>query len=198
MMVRASSGSRVTTQGSDLRRCASSRAAVTRSAAAVTFLLTSRYTGRRRHHTLSPPLRPAAAGVESSYAAGMSTPEQRPPISPIQWASARDVLPHEALDFTPWLADDLHLLAEVLGLDGLELVATEWRVETFAPDILAQGTDADGDVQVVIETSTDTPTTASSAAPHLRGPRSRGRSPRPGGVAHRGSSAGPPSWRGVP
>lgn len=81
----------------------------------------------------------------------MATPESRPPISPMQWATAREVLPHEALDFTPWLAENLHLLADVLGLDGLEIVATEWRVETFALDILARGTDADGDVEVVIE-----------------------------------------------
>lgn len=74
-----------------------------------------------------------------------------PHITPMSWVSARDVLPHEAHDFTPWLASNLDLLAEVLGLDQLELVATEWQVETFALDILARGSDADGDVMVVIE-----------------------------------------------
>lgn len=69
----------------------------------------------------------------------------------MKWTSARDVLPHEAHDFTPWLANNLDLLADVLGLDQLELVATEWSVESFALDILAEGSDADGDVSVVIE-----------------------------------------------
>jgi hypothetical protein len=77
--------------------------------------------------------------------------EVRPHISPMTWVSAREVLPHEAHDFTPWLADNLELLADVLGLDQLELVATEWKVETFALDILARGSDADGEVMVVIE-----------------------------------------------
>lgn len=45
----------------------------------------------------------------------------------------------------------LDLLVETLGLDHLELDTTEWRVDTFALDILAHGSDADGDVTVVIE-----------------------------------------------
>src|SRR3990170_4020883 len=74
-----------------------------------------------------------------------------PVITPLTWASAKEVLAHEAHDFTPWLAANLDLLADKLGLDELELVATEWKVETFALDILAKGRDADGDVSVVIE-----------------------------------------------
>ena len=74
-----------------------------------------------------------------------------PTITALTWSSARDVLPHEPLDFTPWLADNLDLLHDVLGLDQLVLQSTEWKVETFALDILAQGSDADGDVTVVIE-----------------------------------------------
>lgn len=77
--------------------------------------------------------------------------EPRPKITPMSWVSAKEVLPNEALDFTPWLANNLDLLSGVLGLDQLELVATEWRVDTFALDILARGTDADGDINVVIE-----------------------------------------------
>jgi hypothetical protein len=69
----------------------------------------------------------------------------------MRWVGAKEVLPHEAHDFTPWLADNLDLLADVLGLDQLELVATEWKVETFALDVLARGSDADGEVNVVIE-----------------------------------------------
>lgn len=78
-------------------------------------------------------------------------PNPPPVITPLTWASAKDVLPHEAHDFTPWLADNLDLLAETLGLDHLDLDTTEWRVDTFALDILAHGSDADGDVTVVIE-----------------------------------------------
>ncbi len=75
----------------------------------------------------------------------------RPQISALTWSSAREGLPHEAYDFTPWLAENLHLLADALGLDDLELTATEWRVEAFALDILARGRDADGEIIVVIE-----------------------------------------------
>ncbi len=44
----------------------------------------------------------------------------------MRWVPARDVLGHEAHDFTPWLAANLELLAETLGLDTLELEATVW------------------------------------------------------------------------
>lgn len=74
-----------------------------------------------------------------------------PQITALTWSSAKEVLPHEAHHFTPWLSENLHLLADVLGLDELELTSTEWKVETFALDILARGSDADGDVTVVIE-----------------------------------------------
>lgn len=87
--------------------------------------------------------------VDSSLPA--SSTGAPPQITPLVWSSAKEVLPHEAHDFTPWLAKNLDLLADVLGLDELELEATEWKVETFALDILARGSDADGDVKVVIE-----------------------------------------------
>jgi hypothetical protein len=74
-----------------------------------------------------------------------------PTISALTWTNAKEVLPHEAHHFTPWLADNLELLADALGLDELVLVSKEWKVESFALDILAQGRDADGDVRVVIE-----------------------------------------------
>ena len=44
---------------------------------------------------------------------------------------------HEALEFTPWLAKNLDLLGEVLGLE-LEFVQTEKRVGPFYLDILAK------------------------------------------------------------
>ena len=49
----------------------------------------------------------------------------------------RDIWPHEARDFTPWLAENLVFLAEVLGVD-LELEATEKRVGDFRADIVCR------------------------------------------------------------
>ncbi len=80
-----------------------------------------------------------------------STGAPMPRITPLTWASAREVLPHEAHDFTPWLADHLDLLADVLGLDDLALVAREWDVETFSLDLFAVGSDLKGEIHVVIE-----------------------------------------------
>ena len=61
----------------------------------------------------------------------------------------RELLKHEASDFTPWLAEDnnLQALAEALGLSELELVAFEHLVGDFKLNILC----TDGDQQVVIE-----------------------------------------------
>lgn len=61
------------------------------------------------------------------------------------------MLPHEAHDFTPGLAENLDLLADRLALDRLQPVARELQVDTFSLDILARGSDADGEVTVVIE-----------------------------------------------
>ncbi len=47
----------------------------------------------------------------------------------------RDIWPHEARDFTPWLAVNLVFLAETLNMD-LELEATEKRVGNFRADIV--------------------------------------------------------------
>lgn len=53
----------------------------------------------------------------------------------------RDVWPHEAHSFTPWLAENLAQLAEELGLGGLRPVGTEHRVGSFSLDILAETDD---------------------------------------------------------
>ena len=49
----------------------------------------------------------------------------------------REAWPHEADDFTPWLADNLHRLSQVIGVD-MELEDTEVSVEGFSADILAR------------------------------------------------------------
>ena len=62
----------------------------------------------------------------------------------------REVWPHEALDFTRWLAEaeNLSLLGEAVGMT-LELRETESSVGSFSVDIFA--TDADAGTKVVIE-----------------------------------------------
>lgn len=55
-------------------------------------------------------------------------------------ASARDVWTSEAADFTPWLAENLDVLANELGM-SLTLVATEVPVGEFRLDIQAQTPD---------------------------------------------------------
>ena len=52
---------------------------------------------------------------------------------------ARTVWQHEALDFTPWLARNLHLLGEELGME-LELVQQEKQIGPLYLDILAKET----------------------------------------------------------
>ncbi|MDE2785760.1 MAG: DUF4268 domain-containing protein [Chloroflexota bacterium] len=48
----------------------------------------------------------------------------------------REIWPHEAQDFTPWLAENLDKLGDALGLD-LELQSIEAAVGAFALDVLA-------------------------------------------------------------
>ena len=60
----------------------------------------------------------------------------------------RAVFTHEALDFTPWLAENLGLLGEALHLD-LELVGREESVGDFSVDLLAH--DVGQDRAVIIE-----------------------------------------------
>ncbi len=50
--------------------------------------------------------------------------------------SLRDAWPNEARDFTPWLAENLGLLSETIGLP-LELTDVEVSVDEFSADILA-------------------------------------------------------------
>jgi len=61
----------------------------------------------------------------------------------------REVWPHEANDFTPWLAkaENLSLLSETLGIGDLEVQGTEVPVGGFYIDILAR--DINGDVVVI-------------------------------------------------
>ena len=59
----------------------------------------------------------------------------------------REAWGHEAHDFTPWLADNLDRLSEVIGIP-LELEDSEVRVEQFSADILARNS-ADGSLVLI-------------------------------------------------
>lgn len=61
----------------------------------------------------------------------------------------RDVWPHEAHDFTRWLADNLDRLSEVLGVE-LEWGATEHPVGRYSLDILARVARPDGSAELVV------------------------------------------------
>ena len=65
-----------------------------------------------------------------------------------QTIDLRAIWPHEARDFTPWLAENLIFLAKPLDMD-LELAATEKRVGDFRADIVCR--DRIDDTRVVIE-----------------------------------------------
>ena len=64
---------------------------------------------------------------------GRPTPE----LGKVERVDVRTIWPHEARDFTPWLASRLDLLGDALGMD-LELVRREAGVGDFSLDILAQ------------------------------------------------------------
>ena len=49
----------------------------------------------------------------------------------------RQAWPHEANNFTPWLAENLDRLSQVIGIP-MELVGTEMSVEQFSADIVAR------------------------------------------------------------
>ena len=66
----------------------------------------------------------------------MTTPEEG-----IEYVDVRSKWPHEALDFTPWLARNLDLLSEATGIQ-LELVQEEAAVGPFSCDILAKEIDS--------------------------------------------------------
>ena len=52
-------------------------------------------------------------------------------------ASLREAWAHEAHQFTPWLAQNLYRLSQVIGIP-LDLTDTEMRVGPFSADILAR------------------------------------------------------------
>ena len=66
----------------------------------------------------------------------------------------RKVWQDEAADFTPWLADNVSLLGEAIGVEDLELRGQEVSVGSYSLDILAH--DVGNDRPVVIENQLET------------------------------------------
>ena len=64
-----------------------------------------------------------------------------PESSQSERVNLRDVWPNEGYNFTPWLADNLDLLAKAVGIMGLELDQTEAPGWSGFLDILAERTD---------------------------------------------------------
>lgn len=62
-----------------------------------------------------------------------------PKLGRIVKGHLREAWPHEAADFTPWLAEHISELGNALGLE-LELQSQEARVGTFSLDLLARDT----------------------------------------------------------
>ena len=69
-------------------------------------------------------------------------------LGTIEQVDLREVWPHEATNFTPWLEDNLDRLGEALGLD-LDFQLAEAPVGSFSLDILAR--DLGSDRPVIIE-----------------------------------------------
>lgn len=74
-------------------------------------------------------------------------------LGSIERVDLRQVWPHEAQDFTPWLAENLDKLGEALGLD-LELQSAEAAVGSFSLDVLAH--DLGSNRPVIIENQLET------------------------------------------
>ena len=69
-----------------------------------------------------------------------------------QETNLRKVWPNEAKDFTPWLAEHLEYIGNILEMD-LELVETESKVGGYSADILAKAENSESDTEsyIVIE-----------------------------------------------
>ena len=69
-----------------------------------------------------------------------------------QETNLRKVWPNEAKDFTPWVAEHLEYIGNILEMD-LELVEKESKVGGYSADILAKAENSGSDTEsyVVIE-----------------------------------------------
>ncbi|MDA8007907.1 MAG: DUF4268 domain-containing protein, partial [Gammaproteobacteria bacterium] len=69
-------------------------------------------------------------------------------LGALEKKAVREYWDNEASEFTPWLADNINLLGEALGLDGLEVEEQESSVGGFRVDLLCKDED---DRTVIVE-----------------------------------------------
>ena len=81
--------------------------------------------------------------------AGRETPR----LDRLQRVPARDVWPHEARDFTPWLLDNADVLGDLLGME-LTLESAEHAVGAFSLDLI--GIDVTTGKRVIVENQLET------------------------------------------
>jgi len=60
-----------------------------------------------------------------------------PELGDLKLVDIRELWPNEARDFTPWLAENINLLSDALGME-LEVTAREADVGNFSLDLLAK------------------------------------------------------------
>lgn len=72
------------------------------------------------------------------------------PSGKLEPVDLKTAWPHEALDFTPWLAKNINMLGEVLGLP-LEVVEEEAAVGPFRADIVCRIISEDANRLVIVE-----------------------------------------------
>ncbi|TQD25664.1 DUF4268 domain-containing protein [Methanolobus vulcani] len=73
-------------------------------------------------------------------------------VGKIEKLPLREIWSHEAIDFTPWLEENIEILGEVIGLQ-LSVVEREKTIGTFSLDLLAEDADSN---KVIIENQLET------------------------------------------
>ena len=76
-----------------------------------------------------------------------------PDLGSIQWVNPRKIWPDEASDFTPWVAENIGLLSEAIGID-IEIVDREVAVGDFRVDLV--GKQIGTGLTVIIENQLET------------------------------------------
>ncbi|MBM3947156.1 MAG: DUF4268 domain-containing protein [SAR202 cluster bacterium] len=75
-------------------------------------------------------------------------PQTAKQLGKLQSVDVREIWPHEAKDFTPWLRDNVEMLSEAIGID-LDITEAEGEVGGFSVDLV--GSDPGSGRAVVIE-----------------------------------------------
>ena len=100
------------------------------------------------HHGFAAVTAQRDLGCPSRYSTRRGSPSPTIHLGKLEYVDPKSIWAMEAVDFAAWLAENLALLGETLGLD-LELVKTEASVGSFACDI--QPRDTGSGRRVIIE-----------------------------------------------